>query len=297
MTEVSIALAQTNAVLGNVEANLERHLHWISRAMDANAQLIVFPELSLTGYYLRDLAHEIAIPTAGIAQRLSKLYRASRDLDIVCSFVERDDRGRFYVCAAYVSRGSLRHIHRKLYLPTYGLFEEGRYYSAGESLRAFDTRFGRVGMLICEDFWHVSPPYLLWLDGADVLLLMSASPARGLGKSEDLASVEWVERINQAYASMFTMFVAHTNRVGFEDGLHMAGQATVFDPEGQLVACGPPNEEALTLATIDLDQLRRTRAQLPLLRDERSGLVQRELARLLGQSRDPGRPLGGANDN
>lgn len=289
MTDTIIALAQTEAVLGDVEANLDRHLDWIAKAADANAQLIVFPELSLTGYYLRDLAHEVAIPTSELDRALSKLYDASRVLDIVCSFVELDERSRFYVSAVYLSGGTLKHLHRKLYLPTYGLFEEGRYYAAGQSLQAFDTRFGRVGMLICEDFWHVSPPYLLWLDRADLLLLMSASPARGLGQGKDLASVEWVERINQAYASMFTMFVAHTNRVGFEDGLHMAGQATVFDPEGQLVASGPPLEESLTIATIELDQLRRTRSRLPLLRDERTDLVDRELARILGPPSHPGK--------
>ncbi len=150
-------------------------------------------------------------------------------------------------------------------------------------MRAFDTRFGRFGALICEDFWHASPPYLLWLDGADVLLLVSASPGRGLNDEQRLESARWVERINQAYASLFTSFVAHTNRVGFEDGLHFWGGATVFDPDGQQIASGPYHEEALTFADIDLQQLHRTRIRLPLLRDERTALVQRELTRILSK--------------
>lgn len=287
MADFRLALAQTEAVLGDLNANLKLHLEWIDRALTQDAQLVVFPELSLTGYYLRDLAFEVAIPSGDLAERLARLLEASEDIDLVCSFVERDQRQEYFVSAAYLSQGEIVHIHRKLYLPTYGLFEEGRFYSSGDSLSAFDTRHGRLGMLICEDFWHLSPPYLLWLDGADLLLLMSASPARGLGQRETLASVEWVEHINQAYASTLTVFVAHTNRVGFEDGLHMAGRATVFDPEGQLVAGGPHHQESLTIASIDFDQLRRTRERLPLLRDERPELVQRELERILAKRYRP----------
>ena len=173
------------------------------------------------------------------------------------------------------------HVHHKVYLPTYGLFDEGRFFAWGDSVRAFDTRFGRAGLLICEDFWHTSPPYLLWLDGADIMLFTSASPGRGLTDREKLDSARWVERVNQAYASMFTSFVAHCNRVGFEDGLLFWGGATVNDPNGELLARGPYFEEALTVTQLDLNQLRRTRARLPLLRDERTNLTMSEMQRIL----------------
>jgi predicted amidohydrolase len=138
--------------------------------------------------------------------------------------------------------------------------------------------------LICEDFWHASPPYLLWLDGADIMLFSSASPGRGLTDKEKLESARWVERVSKAYASMFTSFVVHCNRVGFEDGLLFWGGATVNDPNGELLGHGPYFEEALTLVEMDLNQLRRTRARLPLLRDERTNLVQKELDRLLSKN-------------
>jgi predicted amidohydrolase len=156
-------------------------------------------------------------------------------------------------------------------------------------VRAFDTRYGRLGMLICEDFWHASPPYLLWLDGAELMLFASASPGRGLNDQPQLESARWVEHINRAYASLFTTFVAHANRVGYEDGLHFWGGSTVFDPNGELLAKGPYQQESLTLSEIDLNQLHRTRARLPLLRDERTALVSRELNRILGESRQVGR--------
>jgi predicted amidohydrolase len=174
------------------------------------------------------------------------------------------------------------HVHHKAYLPTYGLFDEGRFFAWGDSVRAFDTRFGRMGLLICEDFWHASPPYLLWLDGADIMLFSSASPGRGLNDDEKLESARWVENVNRSYANLFTCFVAHSNRVGYEDGLHFWGGATVFDPNGGRIAQGPYFEEALTVVTLDLNQLHRTRARLPLLRDERTSLVVWELQRILG---------------
>jgi predicted amidohydrolase len=175
------------------------------------------------------------------------------------------------------------HVHHKVYLPTYGMFDEGRFFAWGDSIRAFDTRFGRVGLLICEDFWHVSPPYLLWLDGADLFFFTSASPGRGLSSAPQLSSSRWVEQVNEAYANFFTAFVAHTNRVGYEDGLNFWGGATVFNPDGELIAHGPYHEEALTIAELDLNQLHRTRARLPLLRDERTALTLNELQRILGK--------------
>ena len=151
------------------------------------------------------------------------------------------------------------------------------------SIRAFDTRFGRMGMLICEDFWHASPPYLLWLDGADILIFSSASPGRGLNEHDKLESAWWVENVNQSYANLFTSFVVHSNRVGYEDGLNFWGGTTAYDPKGERLAYGPYFEEALTMATLDLNQIRRTRARLPLMRDERADLVQKELNRILSK--------------
>jgi NAD+ synthase (glutamine-hydrolysing) len=280
--KLTIALAQMNTRLGVVEANLEKHLAMAKDAHAAGAGLLVFPELSLTGYVLQDLAATVAHRPTRDDPVFRPLLEASRDLDLVVGFVDEDRRHRFYISAAYLSGGETVHVHHKVYLPTYGLFDEGRFFAWGDSIRAFDTRFGRFGMLICEDFWHASPPYLLWLDGADVFLFASASPGRGLTAEPRLESARWVEHINRAYASLFTAFVAHANRVGYEDGLNFWGGSTLFDPNGDQLAKGPYHEEALTLGEIDLQQLRRTRTRLPLLRDERTALVMRELGRILG---------------
>ncbi len=282
--KINIALAQFNTKLGVVRANLETHLSMIDQARQAGADLILFPELSLTGYALLDLAVETAIRPHQDDPVFNELLGASQEIDLMFGFVHEDRRHRFYIASAYLSGGKILHIHNKLYLPTYGMFDEGRFFAPGNSVRAFDTRFGRVGMLICEDFWHASLPYLLWMDGADILLFSSASPGRGLTDAPRLSSSEWVEHTNRAYAGLFTNFVAHANRVGYEDGLNFWGGSTIFDPNGHLVVCAPDFEPALTVAEIDLNQLHRTRARLPLLRDERATVVQRELERILGET-------------
>jgi predicted amidohydrolase len=279
--KVKLALAQINTKLGVVESNLEKHLDYIQRAKNEGADLIIFPELSLTGYVLQDLVPTVAHRATADDPVFKELLAVSRDIDIVVGFAEEDVRNRFYISSAYLSLGKVAHVHRKVYLPTYGLFDEGRFFAWGDSVEAFDTRFGRAGILICEDFWHTSSPYLLWMDGADLFLFTSASPGRGLTSAPELSTAHWVESINQAYASIFTSFVIHSNRVGFEDGLHFWGGSTVFDPNGELLAKAPLDDEALTYCEIDLNQLHRTRARLPLLRDERTALVQRELMRIL----------------
>jgi predicted amidohydrolase len=236
---LTLALAQINTRLGDVQGNLEKHLALVRQARASGADLIQFPELSLTGYALQDLTPTVALRPNAKDPVFRHLLQASRGIDLIAGFVEADARSRFFIAAAYLSRGELVHIHRKVYLPTYGLFDEGRFFAWGDSVRAFDTRFGRIGMLICEDFWHASPPYLLWLDGADILIFSSASPGRGLNDNEKLESARWVERVNKAYASMFTSFVAHANRVGYEDGLHFWGGATIFDKDCYLTYTSP----------------------------------------------------------
>ena len=283
--KLKIGLAQITPKLGDLPANLEMHLQVIDQASENGVELLVFPELSLTGYRLHDLAFSVALKPTYKDPHFARLLDASRNLDLVVGFVEADERQKFYISAAYLAAGQVQHLHRKVYLPTYGMFDEGRYFAQGDTIRAFDTRFGRVGILICEDFWHVSTPYLLWLDGADMLILTSASPGRGVATEQKIGSAQWVEHINQAYASMFTNFVIHTNRTGFEDGVTFWGGSTVFDPEGYKLAQGPYYEEALVTARLEMNQLRRTRIRLPLLRDERVRLTTRELERILANGK------------
>jgi len=275
-----ISLAQINTRLGDLQANLDQHISYIKDAKNQGADLLVFPELSLTGYALQDLAPTVACKPTTDDPIFHHLLEASRELDLVVGFVDEDERHRFYIAGAYLSQGEVLHVHHKIYLPTYGIFDESRFFAPGDKARAFNTRFGRMGLLICEDFWHISPPYLLWQDGADILLFTSASPGRGLTDQPKLDSSRWVELVNQAYASLFTTFVAHANRTGYEDGLNFWGGSTVFGPNSSLLAQGPYFKEALVFSELDLQVLHRTRARLPLLRDERPEWVLSELEQI-----------------
>jgi NAD+ synthase (glutamine-hydrolysing) len=280
---ITVGLAQIYPKLGDVPANLDKHRQFIEQADQQEVDLLIFPELSLTGYQVQDLVPEVAIRANRDDDTFRALLDASIQMDIVFGFVHADKRQRFYIAQAYLSQGECRHIHHKVYLPTYGMFDDGRYFDQGQHIRAFDTRFGRVGMLICEDFWHMSAPYVLWMDGADIMIFGNSSPARGISASEGgrLTVARWVELMTQAYGSLFTNYVMMCNRVGYEDGKNFWGGSLIVNPEGAFLTNGLYFDETLITQEIDLNQLHRTRSLNPMLRDEQPHLVQRELARIL----------------
>ena len=275
-----LALAQFSPRLGDVDANLKIIDDYIARARTARADLVIFPELALTGYYLKDLVPSVAARPSPDDPRLAPIFAASRDLDIVISFVEEDARYRYYIAAAYLSEGRVVHAHRKVYLPTYRLFDDGRFFAPGSAFRAFDTRFGRMGLLICEDAWHLSSPYVLWQDGADFLIDVSASPGYGISTSNELANADTVRNFLRTYASILTTFVIFSNRVGMEDGIAFWGGSHVLAPDGKTLAAAPEFDDALVCVEIDSDALRRARLDLPILRDEQRELVRHELGRV-----------------
>lgn len=274
-----LALAQFAPRLGAIDANLERILRLTADARAQGADFALFPELALTGYYLKDLVPDVAVRLTLDDARIAKLANASREMDLVVGLVEEDTRHRYYIAAAYFSQGKILHIHRKVYLPTYRLFDDARFFAPGDSLRAFDTRFGRMGMMICEDAWHISSPYVLWQDGADFLIDISASPGYGVAGAE-LANAATVNGFLRTYAEMLTTYVFFSNRVGVEDGITFWGGSCVFGPDGKAIAAASQFEDALVVTEIDTDALRRARLQLPMLRDEQRELVRHELGRI-----------------
>ena len=280
---IRVGLAQVRPYLGDVDANIATHERVITEARDAGADVLVFPELALTGYFLRDLVPEVAMRADD--DRLRALSTLAGPMDLVLSFAEEDERGRFFISAGYWSGGALVHLHRKVYLPTYGFFDDGRFFGAGDHVRAFDTQFGRVGMLICEDFWHLSMPYLLWQDGADLLLFCNNHPGRGTdSRTGDIASIEFVSALCRSYAGSMTVPIVQCNRVGWEDGINFWGGSFVVDAGGVEIARAPAMTDDLLIAEIDRAETRRRRLSFPALRDERPDLVQRELSRILCDS-------------
>jgi len=248
--------------------------------------LLVFPELSLTGYKLMDLVPAVARPALAqdpiLAQLLAEASNGDREMGVVVSFVEEDRRHRFYTVAAFLYAGEIRHVHRKVYLPTYGLFDEGRYLAHGETIRAFETPWGRAAMLICEDLWHMSAVYLAWLDGADLLIIPTASPARvASAQIPTFTITQTVEQILGAYAGLFSAHILLCNRSGVEDGIGFSGASAVFGPTGTVLARAPDLAESLLTVELDLDAVRRARLASPLLRDERPHWVVRQMQEIL----------------
>ncbi|MGB7621327.1 MAG: nitrilase-related carbon-nitrogen hydrolase [Terriglobia bacterium] len=275
-----IALAQINTKLGNLEANTRRHDEIIAQAAGAGASLVIFPELSLSGYLLKDITTDAALDPA-CAGPLKHLAANESQTACAVGFVEQSQDFKFYNALAYLDAGAIQHIHRKIYLPTYGMFDEKRFFAAGDTLRTADTRFGRLGFLICEDIWHFSTSYLLAHQGALMIVASLAGPGRGVrGSSEMLGSATSWELLARTVAQFNTVFFVTVNRVGFEDGLNFFGGSLVIDPYGNLVARGKAFDEDLVIVEIDFDLVRRARAQVPLLRDEKLELTLRELERV-----------------
>jgi predicted amidohydrolase len=277
-----IALAQIAPRLGDADANLTMHLEAIRRARRAGADLVVFPELSLTGYLLQDLVPEAAEEAPG-GRRLRSIAAASKGVGVVLGFVEKAAGNLHYNAAACFVRGSLAHVHRKVYLPTYGMFDEGRYFAAGESFRPFTAPWGRTGVLICEDFWHLSSSYLLALQGIDLLVVISASPVKGLDASKGLKSREpWLD-LARVVARQMACWVVYANRCGYEEGWAFQGGSFVCSPAGPVVAEGKILGPDLVIGDLAEAPLRSARLATPVMRDEKADLVRREIDRILAE--------------
>jgi predicted amidohydrolase len=283
MPPLRLALAQLAPGLGALDDNLARHHQVLDEARAGGAQLAIFPELGLTGYLLQDLAAEVAMRVDD--PRLLDLAAATRDLSAVVSFVEESDDHRLFIAAALLEDGTIRHVHRKVFLPTYGLFDERRFFAAGTVLRSVHSpRLGMtLGICICEDFWHLPSAHLLALDGAGLLINVSSSPGRDVAAINEVGlgtATSW-RTLNRAYAQLTTSFVAFVNRVGVDESFTFWGGSEVVGPSGATIFGAPLHDEGLYLVDIDPAELRRERITVPLLRDERPEVVLRQLERIV----------------
>ena len=278
MKRVRVRAVQLNPALGDLHANLDLHLAEIERARADGVELLVFPELSLTGYFLKDQTAELATDLE--APELQELIGASADLSIVVGFVERDRGGSLFNTSAFLERGEVRHVHRKVHLVSYGMFDEERDFAAGPAFRAFESRWGRFGILICEDAWHLPGPYTYFLDEVDALLIPSAGPGRGVAAADGpgLRSSRIWEGLLAQWALLTQTFVVYANRVGFEDGIAFGGGSAVYGPDGRRAAALEGLDPGWVEHVLDGAELRRARIATPLRRDERPWLLADELA-------------------
>jgi len=273
---VRIALAQVDSTLGDIDGNVLRARAVVADARKRGAELVVFPELSLTGYAIGAVEADLALRADD-----ERVAGAGADgVAVVVGFPER--RGaRVFNSAAYLDGGAPVHVQRKLHLPTYDRFEEHKHFSAGDRLRAFDTAVGRLALLICFDAWQPPLPFLAVHDGAEMLLVPSCS-AQGAAPDAELREIERDWRLLlEFHARFLQVYVVFVNRVGSEGDMRFWGGSMVLDPWGRVIAEAPALEPALVFADLDLDAVRRRRREVPLLKEPRLEVVRHELSRLL----------------
>ena len=288
-----ILMAQVRPKKGDYAANLERLGELFARAdvLAPRPHVLHLPETALSGYFVEGGVRDVAVTAGTLASDLDAVYRkavpsavaAGRSLDVVVGFYEQW-QSTLYNSAAYVTLGAgqvaeeplVRHVHRKVFLPTYGLFDEERFVERGYDVRAFDTSWGRAAMLVCEDAWHSLTGTIAALDGAQVVFVCSAAPARGAWPRDDgvpgPATVARWERVVRDIAEEHGIFVTFVNLVGSEGGKFFGGSSTVAGPAGDVRARGPLFEEAAIPVTLDLADVARVRADAPLLGDLRTAL-------------------------
>ena len=287
--KLRVGLAQFKPKKADVASNLSRVREVVCEQAGA-VDLLVFPEASLTGYFLEGGVAEGARSATDVAKALGPPPEGAPD--VVLGFFERHHR-RLHNSVVYLTPGErgfeATHVHRKMFLPTYGVFDEARFVEAGKSIRAFDTRFGRVGLLICEEMWHSLPPTILAVGGAELIIAVSASPARdftpgGEGRPHNLS--RW-EALAPATALEHGVFVVVSQLVGSEGGKVFPGGSIAVAPDGTVLARGPLFEAGVTVAQLELAALDRARVASPLLADLEQTLPHLQRALTDAQSPDP----------
>ncbi|WP_456447055.1 nitrilase-related carbon-nitrogen hydrolase [Oceanithermus sp.] len=279
------ALLQLKPEKGRIGRNLEHLQQALLNLRDEGVDVVVVPEAYPTGYFLQGGVRELALEAAELEDRLGRWHAAHyrEPLDLVIGFYERDG-GSYYNAAAYLELGGrgLVHLHRKIFLPTYGVFDEERFLDRGHELASFTTRFGRAALLICEDFWHTVTATTVALQGAEIIYVPSASPARGFGSGAP-ANVERWATLARAVSGEHGLYVALASLVGSEAGKLMSGGSLIAGPEGEVLAQAPEFEEAALVADVDLDRIPPVRYDNPMLADLKAGLplIFPELRRLV----------------
>ncbi len=278
-----IVLAQVDSVLGDVNQNLARAREILLGQAGGDTDLVVFPELFLTGYSLGNVPHDVGIAIDDV--RFSSLAAAAGDSTAaLIGLVETGPGMERYNSAAYIQGGGVVHTHRKVHLANYDIWEEGKHFTPGSSIGAFDSSLGRLATLICYDLWQPASVVVAVHDGAQVLLVPSNSIERRF--SDEANNQDQWKAITRFYASMFASYVVFVNRVGVEGELTFWGGSHVVDPCGRIVAEGPTHEEALVVVDIDLDEVTRRRREVPFGTEARLDLVIEELNRIVAQGGD-----------
>ncbi|HKU67767.1 MAG TPA: nitrilase-related carbon-nitrogen hydrolase [Candidatus Baltobacteraceae bacterium] len=273
-SRIPVALVQSKPRKGRYHENLDelRGIFAQLAAQEEPPQLVVLPEAAMTGYFLEGAVYELARPAEEFAADIAGAWSAAggKAADIVCGFFE-NSAGTYYNSCVYLecsgSTHRIAHVHRKMFLPTYGVFDEERFLSRGRRLQVLRTRFGTVAMLICEDVWHALMPTIAAIKGAQILIVPSAAPGRGIEEEDELGSIARWREILHATAAEHGVYILYAGLAGFEGGKGMTGSSRVVDPHGRTLVQAPALGAHIIRATLDMREIDLARARLPLLGD------------------------------
>lgn len=255
------SIAQINPKFGNIKVNLQKHYYYTDIAIKNRANLIVFPEMSLTGYCLRDLVPELSIgPDFSI---LNTLLEMSHEIGIILSFPEKTKDFHYFISSAYLHKGQIIHIHRKIYAPINGMFDDLKDFKKGQEIKTFDLQGFKAGMLICRDIWHIDTVASLALQGAKLIIVPSAVPLRSIGTTGPNIDV-FMERTVRSYAEKSSLYFIFANRVGFEEGMCFYGGSKVAGPNGDLIMKMNFLDEDFSIFEISSRNIERRISILPL---------------------------------
>ncbi len=265
----TVGTAQFTPRKAQVPSNLDRIAEFMEQGAQEGVDLMVFPETITSGYFLEGGVLESALTADELLRQIVR--RSSPRMDVLIGFYERFE-DNLYNSAAYIELGNeprVVHVYRKFFLPTYGVFDEERFVARGHELGVFNTRLGRMGVLICEDVWHSILPSLCAVRGAQVMLVPSASPARGF-QGESVGNLERYGRMLRSVSDEHGVYCVNAQLCGFEGGKGFVGGSSVVDPFGQVLVQAPLLEDHLAVAPVDLDQIAIARSQIPLTSDLQS---------------------------
>jgi predicted amidohydrolase len=273
-----VSIAQISPVLGDLDRNIKKHLEYIDKAIKKKADMVVFPELSLTGYSVKDLNLELAIDPYS-NPILKPLRERSKKITIVCGGIEEDANYGIFNSAFYIEDGKVKFTHKKVYPPDYGMFEELRYFSKGKEADVHETKFGKLGLLVCEDLWHMSLPLLQALKGAKVIIGIACSPTRLAlnSKTKIIKNYEINSQQHQSYARLLSLYLVFCNRVGYEDGVNFWGGSEIVDPFGNVDRVAKFFDEDLIISDINLNSVRRARQLARHFLDEDVNFLRNEV--------------------
>ncbi len=271
-------IIQFSPVLGNIEANFEYHKLKIIDAVKDGIDLIIFPELSLSGYQLKDIIYDIS--RERIDKVLVGLMELSKNIDIVAGLPYEESPGMIYNSVIYFSRGEIIHNHKKVQLPNFGIFEEEMIFKAGENFQSFKIGNLNAGILICREILFPVNAYLYFLQNTDIIIAVSNSPHRGMGKDGFSSHKLW-ERLGEVYSINFHQNFIFCNRTGFEDGIGFGGGSFYAAPGKGIVKMGKYYEEQVIDMVINKDDIRRSMISSNYLRDEKPDIILKELNRII----------------